>query len=224
MKKIKIIIFDDSEEIRDYFENIINEQSNMEIVGSFDCGKNAVEVVKSLQPDVVLMDIQMETEDAGIKATEQINQFCPGVKIIMLTVHCTENFIIDSYVAGAVDYIDKMSEKTVLLESINNVYKNDKFIGNVITEKLKILAKNRQEQKKSILFLINNYSKLSVSELEVLRLLCQGYSRREISKIKQREYSTIKTQIRSILMKLEFSSTKELLHFFEENGLFSYVK
>ena len=224
MKKIKIIIFDDSEEIRDYFENIINEQSNMEIVGSFDCGKNAVEVVKSLQPDVVLMDIQMETEDAGIKATEQINQFCPGVKIIMLTVHCTENFIIDSYVAGAVDYIDKMSEKNVLLESINNVYKNDKFIGNVITEKLKILAKNRQEQKKSILFLINNYSKLSVSELEVLRLLCQGYSRREISKIKQREYSTIKTQIRSILMKLEFSSTKELLNFFEENGLFSYVK
>lgn len=224
MKEIKIVIFDDSEEIRDYFENIINEQSNMEIVGSFDCGKNAVEVVKQLKPDIVLMDIQMETEDAGIKATEQINQFCPGVKIIMLTVHCTENFIIDSYVAGAVDYIDKMSEKAVLLESINNVYKNDKFIGSVITEKLKILAKNRQEQKKSILFLINNYSKLSVSELEVLRLLCQGYSRREISKIKQREYSTIKTQIRSILMKLEFSSTKELLNFFEENGLFSYVK
>ena len=223
MNKIKIFIFDDEKEICEYFSDIINSQANMEVVGVCHDTLNAAEMVMSKYADVVLMDIQMENEDAGIKATEQISKYCPEVKVIMLTVHCTDNFIIDSYVAGAVDYIDKMSEKSVLLESINNVYKNDKFIGNTIAEKLKLLAKSRHNKEKSVLFLINNYSKLSVSELEVLRLLCQGYSRREISKIKQREYSTIKSQIRSILMKLEFSTTKELLNFLDETGLFVYM-
>lgn len=220
---IRVYICDDIEEICVFFKNIIDADSDMEVVGTGSSGKKAVADAARLMPDVVLMDIQMETKDAGIIAAEKITEICPKAKIIMLTVHEDEEFIARSYIAGAVDYLMKLSEPEFIVDEIKKVYSGEIQIGAIIANNIKNEFKKTKTLQNSLLFVITKWSSLTNSEIEIIRLVAEGYSRKEIMQIKHVEMSTVKSQINSIMRKMGYSNTKALINDLEHLGIMPYI-
>ena len=103
---IKVLICDDIEKIREYIAMIISTDDEIEVVGMASNGEECVRAARQFNPDIILMDIQMETENAGIAATKKITSENPKIKIIVLTMYGDE-LIMEAYNAGAIDYIIK---------------------------------------------------------------------------------------------------------------------
>lgn len=213
---INVLICDDSNELREYISTAISVDEELNIIGEASGGDKAVELAKELNPDVILMDIQMENETDGIYAAERILEFNPKIKIIMLTIHTNDELIMDAYYAGASDYIIKMSNVDEIISRIKTVYNTDKFIGPLIAQKLSsefIKLKSKQD---SLLFFINGFSNLTKTEREILKMLYMGYSRAEIAKSRMTELSTTVSHVKHIKRKLNFKSTKELISFLKK--------
>ena len=120
MKKINILLADDMEQYRKHFISILKNESDFNIVGEASSGKEAVTLAKELKPDVILMDIQMEHDKAGIDATRDILQTLPDTKIIILTIHGDDDNIFDAYEAGVCDFILKTSTSDVIICTIRD--------------------------------------------------------------------------------------------------------
>ena len=211
MNKIKILICDDVPHICRHFEKIIGRREDMEVVGTANSGREIVGLAAELNPDIILMDIQLETEEAGIEATDIILKNNPSIKVIMLTVHKEDDLIFKSYGAGAVDYIIKTEPEEDVIASIRNVYNNEIFIRPNIAKKILGEFSKLHRQKESILYTITLLTSLTNSELEILKLLYSGGKRAEIADKRNVELVTINTQIRNILKKLGYKSTKEMI-------------
>ena len=135
MNKIRVVICDDQEHILEYLCSAINSQEDMEVVGSAKSGEEILEVIKSVDTDVALVDIQMESERAGIEAIEKISTDFPNVKSVVITVHESDDLILDAYMARAIDYIIKMSDTDVICDCVRRVYNNETYIGAIFVQK-----------------------------------------------------------------------------------------
>ena len=122
--KIKVVICDNIEQTRKYFQSIIDTAEDMECVSTCATAKEAIETVADIKPDVVLIDIHLESGEAGIWATEQIKQQFPNIKVIVVTPHEKDDLIFKAYIAGAGDYIIKTSETEEITDSIRTVCYN----------------------------------------------------------------------------------------------------
>ena len=220
---IKVFICDDIEEIRIFFKNIINSSDDMEVVGTAGSGDEAIEKVLEIKPDIVLMDIQMETKTAGIDAVRKIYKANNKIKNIMLTVHDDDELIVHSYVAGAVDYITKFSNKDYILDEIRKIYSEEILIGSTIAANIRDEFIKTQKIKMSLIYTITKWSTLTRTEQDIIRLVSEGYSRRDIAKEKGVEISTIKTHINNILKKFEYSNTNVLIENLKEIGIIDYL-
>lgn len=222
MQKIKIIICDDMKAIRDRIKISINSQSDMEVVGVASSAKEVMQLVDTVSCDVLLIDIQMEYETAGIDAIESINSQHPEVKIIVLTVHDNDDLVVDAYINGALDYLVKESNDEFILQIIRKVYNNENHIGKRISKTLRGNAIKEKKTKQSFLFFIHGYSTLTVAERNILKLIYNGYSRRKIATEEHLSDNTVSSHIGHILKKLDYSNTKDLvifirtINFFEE--------
>lgn len=220
---IRIYICDDLEDICIFFRNIINSAEDMQVIGMSNNAHTAVKEILELKPDVVLMDIQMETKEAGIEATKIIYDECPAIKTIMLTVHEDEELIVHSYIAGAVDYIIKLSKPEYILEEIRKVYSEEILIGPIIAANIRKEIIKTKKMQTSLMFMIAKWSALTSTEADIIKLLAEGNSRKDIANIKTIELSTVKTHINNILKKLDYPSTKKLIHDLESIGMSDYL-
>ena len=134
---IKIMLCDDLKTIRDSFVQAINRQEDMQVVYAAASGSEAVEYLNHCEalPDIILMDIQMESEKAGIEATRQIHEKYPRIKILMLTIFENDDLLIEAYLAGAVDYIVKDVSWKKICDTLRSASVNENFVGTIIREK-----------------------------------------------------------------------------------------
>jgi DNA-binding NarL/FixJ family response regulator len=211
MGKIKIVVCDDMKQIRDYFSMIIESEQDMELVGVASSATEVVKLVKETQPDIALVDIQMESEDSGILATEQIKMEFPDVKVVIITIHEEDELIFRAYGAGAVDYILKTSSVTEILNSIRNVYKDEFFIRPFVTQKIMGEFTRLQNEKDSLMYTVMIMTKLTNAEIEILKAIYNGSTRKEIALQRSVEVVTIDTQIGNILKKFGYKNSKELI-------------
>ena len=211
MEKIKLLIADDNKEIRDYFENILSHEPDMEVIGTVSSGHEAVSFVESNAPDIILMDIQMETRTAGIDAATQILAKHSDTKIVILTILEDDDLLFSAYCAGVMDYIIKTDSVSQVLNSIRNVYKNQLILRPQYAEKIIDELSHVKEQQKSLLYFMNILTRLSNSEFEILKSLYLGMTYKQISEIRYVSTVTIKSQIHSILKKFEMRSIKEVI-------------
>ena len=216
---IKVLICDDIERIREYIGMIVSADDKIEVVGMAASGEECVSAARRYHPDIILMDIQMETENAGIVATKKITSEDPKIKIIVLTMYGDE-LIMEAYHAGAVDYIIKPGTPGEIINRIKTVYANDNFIGPIIAHKVCTEYKKLKQRQESILFFINGFSNLTKTEREILKLLYLGYNKPQISKMRVSELSTTISHIKQIKKKLNFSSTKDLVSFLKKTRIF----
>ncbi len=213
---IRVAIVEDFDLIREDLCELIDRQTDMEVVWQAASGQAAVEQAGAEAADIILMDIEMETSNAGIVATEQIRDRNQEQKVIFLTIHETNPMIISAMGTGAVDYVVKGCSEENILNHIRNAYEGRPVMESRIQETVMREYTRLQRSEKSLLFFINNVSQLTSAERELVRLLLEGKKVREIAQIRCVEMITVKTQIKGLLRKFGCARTKEIVLMIQE--------
>ncbi|MFL5604498.1 MAG: response regulator, partial [Gemmatimonadaceae bacterium] len=173
MSKLRIMLADDHETVREGLKMIVNAQDDMEVVGFAGDGREAVAKAQELLPDVLVMDISMPKLN-GLKATEKLNAVCPQVKVLTLSRHADDGYIRELLAAGACAYVLKQSAPGELIHAIRAVAAGGKYIDPKLAAKVMGSYSDRGPRDEA-------KGNLSDRESEVLRLIALGYSNKEIA-------------------------------------------
>lgn len=207
-RKIRLMLVEDYLLTRIGIKVSLEKYPKLEIVAETGNGKESVELTKTKQPDVVVMDIGLVEMD-GIEATKKIKEANPNIKVIMLTSHESEREVLASLASGADGYCLKDTPPDQLVKAIESVYEGNAWLSSQVAEKvLRNLYGKDIKQIKEV-----DFSKkptttsiptvpLSERELEVLKLIVDGKSNQEIAEKLFVTLATVKTHVRSILNKL----------------------
>ena len=220
---IRILIADDLLPLCKRYENYI-KASGMETVGIANTGAEAVELACRLKPDIVLMDIEMETRTAGLEASNQILTLLPETKIIILTVYEDDEFVFNAFQLGVCDYVLKNASKEDIISCIQDAYEGSSPIRPVIAEKIRREFQRVRKSEQSFLYCLHIITQMTQTEIDILDLLSQGYSRAQICEIRCIELSTVKTHITNILKKFQKNSTAEVIALMNNLQIFDYIR
>jgi Response regulator containing a CheY-like receiver domain and an HTH DNA-binding domain len=192
MDKIKLLIVDDHQMVRLGLSSFMNIQPDIEVVGEAADGESGYLKAKNLKPDVILMDLVMDRLD-GIGATQKILSEMPEQKILILTSFLDDEKVFPALAAGAKGYILKTSQAAEIASAIRKVANGQDVLSGAVKEKI-----NQQKHRKPEL-----YDNLSKREMEVLKILAQGFSNQEIADQLFISLKTVKTHVSNIFNKLE---------------------
>lgn len=210
---ITILLVDDHKIVFESLQSLLDEQPDMRVVGWAENGRDAVTKVKELEPAVVIMDVAMPDLN-GIEATQQITSHYPGTKIIALSMHAEKQFVTGILSAGASGYLTKNCSSDELVNAIRGVVANKKYLspdiaGVVIEESLNHSPKTGS----------SSSSTLTMREREVLQLIVEGNTVKQIAERLYLSIKTIHTHRNQIMAKLNMHSTAELTKFAIREGL-----
>ena len=211
---VKVLIADDHQLFREGLVNLLSQSSEIEIIGQAEDGKDALKKARKLLPDIILMDIGMP-ELNGVEATGILSKELPEIRVIALSMHSDKQYIKGILEAGAFGYLFKNCTYNQLIEAIKTVYAGKKYLSDKITEVLieDYLGKEPEPMKE--------LKALSKRENEVLKLLAEGKSIREISEMLFVSIKTIGTHKQNILDKLELKTTTDLVKYSLKKGIIS---
>ena len=223
MDKIRILLADDMEQYRKHFISILKNEDDFDIAGEASSGKEAVNKALELKPDVILMDIQMEHDKAGICATEEIIKARPETKIIILTIHGDDDNIFDAYDAGVCDFILKTSTPDVIICTIRDAMKSEDIhhrINYMVASEMVRLKKERN----SFMYCVNLMTKLSKGELEILKMLCEGKKYREIADERFVSESTVRVMVNKISKKFGDDNIRDIIKQMKANDIYKFLE
>ncbi|WHX26551.1 response regulator transcription factor [Virgibacillus halodenitrificans] len=223
MKQLTILIVDDMEAHRRRLARIIGELPHLSIVGEAQSGKEAVALAVEEEPDIILMDIEMEDKMAGIRAASEINFSSPESKIIILTIHKDNDSIFSAYQTNIADYVIKSASKEEIIEAIENAASNTSPIRPFVASKLREEFARVKKFEENFTHIFQVIATLTPSEVEILKSLCQGLTRKQIAAERSVELETIKKQISSILKKFDKRNTKEVIRIINDHDLFTMI-
>jgi DNA-binding NarL/FixJ family response regulator len=215
MDTIRVLLAEDHTIVRKGLRSLLDREVGIKTVGEAEDGREAVREAEKLQPDVVVMDIAMPGLN-GLEATRQIKKRFPEIKIIILTVHANEEYVLQTLRAGASGYLVKKAAPADLIEAIQAVYKGDSFLSPSISKTV-IDEYIRQAETKSERDII--YGKLTNREREVFQLIIEGHKNREIANLLYVSIKTVETHKAHIMDKLNVHSTAELIRYAMDNDL-----
>jgi len=211
MEKIRILIVDDYPVVREGFRTMLSTDQTIEIVGEASDGAEAVAMVAEKKPNVVLMDIRMPNMD-GIEATRHIKDKYPSISVIVLTMYDNDAYVIDAVRAGARGYLLKDASRELLLHTVRTVSSGTTLIkSDLLYEAISSLVASRYQNQKAGLSTSESLETLTPREQEVLKLVVDGYSNREIGKELGIVEDTVKKHMQSILGKLDATSRTRVI-------------
>jgi two-component system, NarL family, response regulator NreC len=211
----RIVLVDDHELVRDGISALLNTQPGLEVVGFAANGRDALRAVKNAAPDLVVMDVSMP-EMNGIEATRQILHEQPEVKVLALSVHSDHNFVIEMLKAGASGYLLKDSAFSELIQAIHvivggHLYLTPSLTSVVVRDYVDHLP-DREEAPGSV---------LTGREREVLQLVAEGKTTREIADLLHLSARTVETHRQNIMSKLDKPTLADLIKYALREGLTS---
>lgn len=212
MNNIRIVLVDDHTIIRDGIKATLKDQKNFKVIGEASNGKEAIEFVKLEAPDVVIMDITMP-EMNGIEAAEVIARKYPDSKVIILSMHDDETYILKSVEAGAYGYLLKDVDKEEFIKAIKAVYNGEKYFNTNISSVLVSGYLNRikgMDTKLAPLAPSDEYD-LTKRERGILKMIADGKNNREIADGLGISIRTIETHRANIMKKLKVKNAVELV-------------
>lgn len=213
MKKIKVILADDHTIIREGLAAIIQKNPDIKVVAQAGDGRTVVQLTKQLMPDVVVMDITMPGLN-GIESTRQITSECNNVKIIALSVHSSKQFVIEMLRAGASGYLLKDCVSDDLAYAIRSVAAGQNYLSPQIAQ---IVIKNYINDLETLRTSV--FSILTHREREVLQLMAEGKSTKQIASMLNLSIKTIETHRQHITNKLNITNVAELTKYAIREGL-----
>lgn len=213
MASIKILLADDHKITRDGLRALLEQQSNMNVVGEAENGREAVRLASELAPDVVVMDISMP-ELNGIEATRQIRGDLPDTKVIALSMYADRRYVVGMLKAGVSGYLLKNCAFDELVSAIEAVTHNESFLSPRIADTVMKDYAHILEQDETA-----GISALSAREREVLQLIAEGLSTRQIAERIHVSVKTVETHRQQIMKKLNAKSVAELTKIALREGL-----
>ena len=210
--KIKVLVVDDHQLFREGIVTLLSSSENIEVIAQAEDGQEAIEKVKLVKPDVVLIDIAMPRMN-GIDATKKIKSQMPEVKIIILSMHLEKEYVKGVLEAGADGYLVKNCTYLQLTDAIQSVYGGKKYLSQDITDQV-ISGYLSPADAKEL-----EYDKLSEREKEIFLMFTEGRSTREIGDILFISVKTVNTHKQNILEKLQLKSTADIVKYALKNGL-----
>ncbi|HET9697443.1 MAG TPA: response regulator transcription factor [Terriglobales bacterium] len=213
MAKTRILLADDHEIVRQGLRSLL-ENDGFEICGEFSNGREAVDGVKQLKPDVAILDISMP-ELNGVEATQQIARQFPDSRVIVMTMHDSEELARRVLEAGARGYVLKSDAARDLTQAVKSVLKGQPFFSGKISEMLLrgYLDGGRSAQPESSL------PSLTPREREVVQLLAEGKSSKEVASVLGTSPATVETQRAKIMQKLDLHSVTDLVRYAIRNHI-----
>jgi DNA-binding NarL/FixJ family response regulator len=213
--KTKIILADDHKIIREGLRSLLEKQLDMEVIAEAYDGLTTVRLVQKLLPDIVIMDIGMPDMN-GIEATRQIMTETKGVKVIALSMHSDRRFVLQMLKVGASGYLLKDSAFEELISAIHTVMANQPYLSPKITDVVVKEYLHGIPKNESTVFTI-----LTAREREVLQLLAEGKTTKQIASALNISVKTIETHRQQIMKKLNMHSIAELTKYAIREGLTS---
>ena len=216
MNPIRVLLADDHKLIRAGLRLVVDQQPDLSVVGEADDGRQAVELAKSLKPNVVVMDIGMPNLN-GIEAARQIRAIRPNAAVVMLSMHSDEGYVLRALGAGARAYLLKDSATTDLVQAIHAVVEGKLFFSPAVS---KVLLQDymRKLQRSGA---EDSYDLLSPREREVLQLVAEGKSNKEVSSLLNLSVYTVETHRAKIMQKLNLKGVPELILYAVRKGIIS---
>ncbi|MFZ4413380.1 MAG: response regulator [Bacteroidales bacterium] len=210
MEKIKIVLVDDHNIVRDGLKHLLMNLSDLEVIAEAANENELFNLLLKIKPDILLMDITM-CKMSGISIIKNICHDYPQIKVIILSANSDDNFVFDSFNAGALGYLPKNIQFEELVEAIKSVYKGKEYIAKSIVDVLLKKYFNRiflSSDKK-----FSNVKELSRREVQVIELLAEGFSNKEIADQLIISIQTVESYKKNILEKFELNSINDLIKY-----------
>jgi DNA-binding NarL/FixJ family response regulator len=214
MEKSRIVIAEDHVILREGLKSLISSHPNLEVVGEAGTGLDAIRIASAQKPDLMILDLSMP-EMSGLTAMPTINKISPKTKIIVLTVHQTDEYIFSAFQAGAKGYVLKDSPYEELLMAITHVLGGKTYISAGISERVirRYVRKGSEPELKTPLDI------LTTREKEILQLVAEGYRGVEISRMLAISTKTVDKHRANIMRKLNIHNVSGLTTFAIQTGL-----
>ena len=216
MDKIRVLLAEDHTIVRKGLRSLLDAEPDIEVVGEADNGRQAIQQVHDLGPDVVLMDITMP-ELNGLEATRRIKGQFPQVQVLVLSMHANEQYVFEILRAGASGYLVKQSAVAELVLAIRAVHRGDGFLSPAISRTVIDEYSRRADAKMND----TQYDRLTPREREVLQLVAEGHSNREIADLLCISIKTVEAHRAHLMDKLDLHNTAELTRYAIARGLIS---
>jgi two-component system response regulator NreC len=210
---IKVLIVDDHTIVRHGLSRSIQQQEDMEVVGQAGDGRAAVELAKKVTPDVILMDVSMPYLN-GIEATREILRECPGVRVVALSMHSAKRYVREMFRAGASGYLLKDCEFEELVQTIRLIAEGQTYISPSISQIVVENYAHRTPEERD-----NAFSVLTQREREVLQLMAEGNSTKQIAMRLFISPKTVEAHRLRIMNKLDIDNVALLTKYAIQEGL-----
>jgi DNA-binding NarL/FixJ family response regulator len=214
MQKIRILVVDDHTILRDGICALLTLASDMEVVGEAANGREALEKVKELEPDVVIMDIAMPLL-GGLETTRRMRKEFPETKVLALTQYADKEYVFPVIEAGAHGFISKTAASSELALGIRSVYRGESFLSPSVA---KLLVENFQ-QAGNLQQRRDPYDQLTGRERDVLKLLVEGHTTQEIADILVISPKTVEGYKTSLMDKLDIHNRVDLVKYALRKGI-----
>jgi len=214
MEKIKIILVDDHQMFRDGLKSVISDEENIEVVGEVGSAEELFKLLNTQSPDLIITDITMPGA-TGIDVAKKIYEERPEIKVLILSMHTNEEFIIKALNAGANGYLPKDTGIDELLEAINVIHQRSSYFNKDISDTIlnSILIRSRGKDTES------NLDDLTKREIEIIKLVVEGLTNKEIAEQLYISIRTVDSHKNNIMNKLNLKSSVELVKFAIRNKL-----
>ena len=208
-ERIRVLLVDDHAMFREGVRSLLEGEPDLEVVGEVEDGRAAVQTALTLAPDVVLMDITMPNLD-GIEATRQIRSGNPDIKVLVLTMHDNEDVFFRSISAGASGYVLKRSGGLELMGAIRSTHEGNSYLSPFLAkalmdEYLHRVERGTEEPAQG--------KRLSAREQEVLKLIAEGNSSREIAEMLDLSVKTVHNHRTRLMTKLDIHRNADLVRY-----------
>ncbi|MBI5034106.1 MAG: response regulator transcription factor [Chloroflexi bacterium] len=209
---IRILLVDDHAVVRRGLRALLDAESEFQVVGEAADGDHILQLTQSLQPDVILMDVNMRRLN-GIEATRQVVAKFPKTRVLILTLHEDVGFLREAMEAGAAGYILKSAIELEIIKAIHTVVSGDPYVDSAMAAViLKSLTAPKDAEDRSL-------DDLSKREIDILRLIAHGHTNREIAAELHISVRTVEGHRASILSKLNLSTPIQIVRYAMKHGL-----
>jgi two-component system response regulator NreC len=208
-----IVLADDHRIVRQGLRALLQAEPDLRLVGETGDGLEAVQLARRLQPDVVVLDLMMPSIN-GLEATRQISESCPQTRVIILSMHADEAYVLESLRNGAAGYVLKESSADDLVRAVREVVAGRRYLSPPLSERaIEVYMQKAQETS------LDPYEKLTNREREVLHLAAEGHSSSEIAERLSISSRTVETHRANMMRKLDLHSQTDLIRYALKRGI-----
>lgn len=209
MEKINIVLADDHVLVRNGIKAMLDSDTEIKVIGEASNGREALEVAKRLKPDILVLDIRMP-EMTGLEAAEKLDSFSPNTKAVILSMHDSEEYVLQALDAGAFGYLLKDTDKNEFIKALKQIHGGNKFFSGAVSNVLANRLLNNKPYIKNTA--VEDQYHLTKKEKEILRMVIDGKQNKQISESLGKSVRTIETHRFNIMKKMNVNNAIDMVN------------